>query len=481
MSIFAVVNGQFDPNWWDERDVIVHLFEWKWVDIADECEQFLAPRGFAGVQISPPTENVIINNRPWWERYQPVSFILETRSGDSGEFLNMTTRCNAVGIRIYADIVFNHMSGASGIGTGGSFADSRSLHYPAVPFGPADFNPACSINSYLDKYQVRNCRLVGLPDLKQSRPWVRNRIIDMLNNLIDLGVAGFRIDASKHMWPADLETIYNELKNLNTSFGFEPDTRPFIYQEVIDLGGEAISAREYIHLGSVTEFKFSGEIGRAFKGLNQLKWLQNIGEGWNFLPTHRALTFVDNHDNQRGHGAGGYIITYKQSKQYKMATAFHLAWPYGTSRIMSSYDFNDDFQGPPSDVDGNLLSPVVNGSCAGGWICEHRWRQIFNMVRFRRIVRGTGVNYWWDNWNNQIAFGRGDKGFIVFNNDYMELNTTLRTGLPTGLYCDIISGEKQRNKCTGLTIKIDADSRGKFYLADNASDGVIALHVGARL
>jgi alpha-amylase len=301
-NTFAVAIGQFDPNWWDDRDVIVHLFEWKWLDIAQECERFLSPKGFAGVQISPPTENVIITNRPWWERYQPVSFMLETRSGGKKDFIEMTRRCNAVGIRIYPDIIINHMSGATGIGTGGSIADARTLHYSAVPFGPADFNPDCSINSYQDKYQVRNCRLVGLPDLNQSRPWVRKKIVDMLNYLIDLGVAGFRIDAAKHMWPEDLEAIYGKLQNLNTNFGFKNGSRPFIYQEVIDLGGEAVSARGYIHLGCVTEFKFSEEIGRIFKGHTQLKWLRSFGEGWNFLPSKKALTFVDNHDNQRGHG-----------------------------------------------------------------------------------------------------------------------------------------------------------------------------------
>jgi len=29
----------------------VHLFEWKWDDIAAECENFLGPNGFAGVQV----------------------------------------------------------------------------------------------------------------------------------------------------------------------------------------------------------------------------------------------------------------------------------------------------------------------------------------------------------------------------------------------------------------------------------------------
>lgn len=65
---------------------------------------------------------------------------------------------------------------------------------------------------------------------------MREKIVEFLNKLIDLGVAGFRVDAAKHMWPADLEAIYSQLKNLNTDFGFASGLRPYIYQEVIDLG-----------------------------------------------------------------------------------------------------------------------------------------------------------------------------------------------------------------------------------------------------
>ena len=43
------------------------------------------------------------------------------------------------------------------------------------------------------------------------------------------------------------------------------------------------------------------------------------GEGWGMLPGTSAVVFVDNHDNQRGHGAGGPdIITHKDSKLYKV-------------------------------------------------------------------------------------------------------------------------------------------------------------------
>lgn len=68
------MNAQWDPHWLPNRSAIVHLFEWKWSDIASECENFLAPNGFGGVQISPPTENTAIyldwlsTKRSWWER-----------------------------------------------------------------------------------------------------------------------------------------------------------------------------------------------------------------------------------------------------------------------------------------------------------------------------------------------------------------------------------------------------------------------------
>lgn len=100
-----------DPNYLENRSVMVHLFEWKWNDIADECEQFLAPAGYGGVQVSPVNENVVIEKRPWWERYQPISYKIHTRSGSHEEFQSMVERCNRVSVRVFVDIVFNHMTG----------------------------------------------------------------------------------------------------------------------------------------------------------------------------------------------------------------------------------------------------------------------------------------------------------------------------------------------------------------------------------
>ena len=84
---------------------------------------------------------------------------------------------------------------------------------------------------YNNVNQVRNCRLVGLRDLKGGTTWVRDQIVNYINTLISWGVAGFRIDAAKHMWPADIVAMMHRLKNLNT-YWFPANTRPYVFQEV---------------------------------------------------------------------------------------------------------------------------------------------------------------------------------------------------------------------------------------------------------
>ena len=62
-------------------------------------------------------------------------------------------------------------------------------------------------HSYQVSSQVRNCDLLGLRDLDYSQSYVLNKVAAYLNKLIDLGVAGFRVDAAKHMWLDDISAL----------------------------------------------------------------------------------------------------------------------------------------------------------------------------------------------------------------------------------------------------------------------------------
>ena len=399
----------------------VHLFEWKWSDVATECEQFLGPKGYSAVQVSPPQEH--IQGSAWWTRYQPVSYQLQSRSGNSSQFADMVSRCNTAGVDVYVDAVINHTANGTGNGTAGSYYSSDSLTYPI--YSGNDFHAECSINGSdysSDAWRVRNCRLVGLPDLDTGSGYVRDTLAGYLNQLTSLGVKGIRVDAAKHMSPGDIGAVINQAGG-----------PLYVFQEVIDLGGEAVSATEYTGTSDVTEFRYSASIGNVFKN-QQLANLNAFGESWGFLSGGDAVVFTDNHDNQRGHGAGGSnVLTYKDGDLYNLANVFMLGWPYGYPKVMSSYAFSNGDQGPPAQ------NVYQNGTaqCGSAWVCEHRWDSIANMVAFRAETDGQGVNSWWDNGNNQIAFSRGNKGFVAINREGSTLSRTFSTGLADGNYRNV--------------------------------------------
>lgn len=167
-----------------------------------------------------------------------------------------------------------------------------------------------------------------------------------------------------------------------------------------------------------------------------------------------------------------------------MATAFHLAWPYGVPRLMSSFEFANRDVGPPRDVNGNIVAPRFNadGTCNNGWVCEHRWPQISRMVNFRNVVGNEWVSNWWDNGDNQIAFSRGNRGFIAFNGQFgVNLSQNLQTGLPAGVYCDIATGNKVGSLCSGTAVTVGADGVAVIFLSSSVPEGFLAIHVEAKL
>lgn len=155
-------------------------------------------------------------------------------------------------------------------------------------------------------------------------------------------------------------------------------------------------------------------------------------------PQGNAIAFIDNHDTQRS----GAPLTYKNGELYRIATIFMLAHPYGYPKVMSSYYFNDNDQGPPS-------VPVHQGStvnCEDGrnWVCEHRWKGVGPMANFRRQTDSTGqsVSNWQSPSDDRIAFSRGNKGFVAINRNGGSWDTTLQTGLPAGNYVDLINQQQ---------------------------------------
>ncbi|KAK7067087.1 hypothetical protein SK128_022546 [Halocaridina rubra] len=267
--------------------------------------------------------------------------------------------------------------------------------------------------------------------------------------------------------------------NLNTAAGFPDGARPFFYHEVIDQGGEPITVGEYFGVGRTTEFRFGKKIAWGIADFSQLGGVYD--PGWGMAPSDKALVFVDNHDNQRGHGGAGDILTFKEGKDYTLGVCFSLAHDYGFMRIMSSYYFDNTDQGPPGSSYGGTDDVIINadGTCGGGWVCEHRWNAITQMVHFRNAVVGTSIENWHQEGDN-LAFSRGNKGFFAMTK-WGNWDQTLQTGMPPGTYCELISrcaNQVTVNADGTAMVSIHNDQEPVFAICVGCGDGTVTIDPG---
>ncbi len=514
------------------KNVMVHLFEWKWTDIESECA-YLGEKGYNAIQVSPPNEHAVkaSDGYPWWQRYQPVTYELDkSRSGTLDQFKSMVDTCwKKHGVKIYVDAIINHMAAGDGIGSDGTpykGASDYTLYKKddtTYKYSNLDFHNQCGINwdGDVPAREIRDCWVAGggLPDLKTESDWVRAKIIDFLNGMIDMGVAGFRIDAAKHMNPEDINYIAANLNDLRSDEGwFSSNSRPFIFQEVIFGYGQDSKPSDYDNTvkGSnlnITEFRYGTVVGEKFRNDNSgtisdfVKYNFPVASsGWGMLDSAFAVIFTDNHDNQRGHGSGywtseddnsigGIVTHFYDGRIYNLANVFMLGWPYGTPKVMSSYNWPRDVRcgpsgckdvndgmGPPSDGNGN----TKNVACFKDWVCEHRWTSIAGMVGFNNYVQDAwNVAHTWHNDRNQIAFARvtptGDsKGFVVINREGYDLNRSFQTGLPEGRYCDVARTDYTlgSKECDGSIIDVDPSGFANIKLNPMSAS---AIHIGSQL
>ena len=76
---------------------------------------------------------------------------------------------------------------------------------------------------------------------------------------------------------------------------------------------------------------------------------------------------------------------------------------------------------------------------------------------------GSPVTRWWSS-DNQIAFSRGNHAFLVINKAGVNLDRHFDTGMPKRSYCDVISSDVVKDKCTGNIVNEIQESSALFVL-----------------
>lgn len=453
------------------RDVGVQLFQWTWQAIGRECTDRLGPAGYGWVLTSPPQEHVL--GSQWWTEYQPVSYRLDSRLGTRDQLAAMVTACHTAGVKVYTDAVVNHMTGKDAPGVGWAGSSYSHYDYPGLysdaagDFHHCGLTPGDDIVSYKDATQVRTCELSNLADLATEKPQVRQKIAAYLADLVSLGVDGFRVDAAKHMAPEDIAAFTAALP-----------AGTGVVQEVVRGSGEPITPDQYLANGKVLEFSWGRDVKGMLKG--SIDPVLTLGTGPAYVPSEKAVVFVDNHDTERN----GSTLSYKEGATYQLADVLLLASGYGTPLVYSGYAFDDRDAGPRQDARGAVLDAACGADpgpdatlTAGDWVCQHAWPAVAGMVGWRAVAGSAAVADTWSE-GDAVALGRGALGFVVVNNGDTPVTTSLATHLPDGTYCDVLAvgSSPSGGRCAGPSARV---AKGRIAVQVPAHSAQ-AWDVGAR-
>ena len=450
-----------------DQSVGAQMFMWPWVSLKSECTNVLGPEGMDWIMVSPPQED--ISGSQWWTHYQPVSYKIDSQLGTRQQFADMVNACNKAGVQIIVDAVINHMTNSHDPAFAGT-QYSKYIYPGLYDFQdfhnnlPLDDPNYCDgqINNYDDPFQVTHCELGGLADLATEKTNVQDSIAAYLNDLESLGVAGFRVDAAKHIGITDLTSIYNKLNPVNGK-------PPYFLSETV--GNPDINV-PFTALGDVFAWNYPDQMINMFQG-----GMTGLGRALDLRGTDigapdKTVIMVSNHDTEH-HGPSA--LTYLSQKTFELASIFMLADPLGKPMLYTGYGIDlstgmDD--GPLADGKGYYLpatcpkTPSPTAKVAvGKFVCIQRWKSLQGMIQWHHEVGASPMTN--GSWANKIlSFNRGT-GFLAINATGTAIKQTIKVGLPAGIYCDVVSGgahSKSKGKCLGTAVTVAANGTTKVTL-----------------
>ena len=254
---------------------------------------YIKGMGFDAIWISP----IIENTEGSYHGYHFTNlYNLNTHFGTEEDFKALVTECHKRDIWVMVDVVANH-AGPVGTDFGRINPFNRAEHY----------HDWCEINNWGNQWEVENCRLCGLPDLKQENDWVTQKLLEWIHDLVQkYEIDGIRIDTimevPKWFWDKFRQSagVFQIGEAFNGDPGYVAD-----YQN---------------HLDSVFNYPLYYAIKSSFCGnFRDLEYYWfNTRKA--FPAPEYTATFVENHDNPR------WLNECNDRAKFTNAVIFSLLW-----------------------------------------------------------------------------------------------------------------------------------------------------------
>lgn len=436
------------------EDVILHVWSWNFPEIARSMHE-IADAGYTMIQTSPvqphyaPDGSCVeifdpkVKKGNWYYYYQPTDWKVGNKIlGSKEQMQAMLDSAAKYNVRVIVDVLPNH--------TAFDIDAVSPEFYKAVGGRDKMFhsNGLRPISNYQDRTECTLMGVGGLPDVNTENPDFQKYYMQFVNELLRMGVRGFRYDTAKHIGvhsdPKDKGVKENDfwdvalgrkaVKGVRMTL---PEDSLFIYGEVLQDKG--VPEAEYADYMGQTASSYGHVLREALdkrsaNGVDLKNWHHEAAPEY-------LTTWVESHDtycnaNESAHLTDDQIRT---------------AWVFLTARQNGTPLF---FSRPAGSTRDNYFGNNVLGARGND---EFKHPEVAAVNKFRHAMRGQKEDLQFSEDGQVWLVNRGKKGAAVVNVGSFANFVNLPTGLPDGTYRDKVYGQEFKVKNGRLTGALSPD------------------------
>ena len=426
-------------------ETILHAWSWSFPEIARNMKN-IADAGFTMVQTSPVQEcffpegsgkkifdeNVTEGN--WYYYYQPTDWKIGNQIvGSRDQMVAMMDSAKKYNVDVIVDVLPNHVA---------FDIDAVSDDfYKAVGGRDKMFhtNGLTPIRDYNDRMECTLLAMGNLPDVNTENPDFQKYYLEFVNDLLRLGVKGFRYDTAKHIGvhsdPVDTEAGVKENDFWDVVTGRKavkgvklavPADSLFIYGEVLQ--DRTVPEKEYAEYMGQTASSYGHVLRemldqRSAKGKDIVNWHHSAAPEY-------LTTWVESHDTY----ANAHESAHLRDTQIRNAWVFLTARQNGVPLFFSR---------PAGSTRTNYYGNNVLGAMGND---EFMHPEVVAVNKFRQAMNGQLEDIQVGNDGVVLVVNRGKKGAAIINLSTVAQKIDIPTKLPNGTYKDTVYGQEFKVK-----------------------------------
>lgn len=429
---------------------ILHVWSWSFPEIARNMKN-IADAGFTMIQTSPVQnsyspegsgkkifdENVTEGN--WYYYYQPTDWKIGNNIlGSREQMKEMMDSAAKYNVAVIVDVLPNH--------TAFDIDAVSEDFYKAVGGRDKMFhtNGLSPVRDYNDRLECTLWASGGLPDVNTENPDFQKYYMEYVNDLLSLGVKGFRYDTAKHIGvhsdPVDTEAgvKVNDFWDVATGRKAVKGVKLAVPADELFIYGEILQDR------NVPELEYAEYMGQTASSYGYIlrEMLENrSADGLDLANWHHSAapefltTWVESHD------------TYANAHESAHLTddQIRLGWVFLTARQNGVPLF---FSRPAGSTRSNYYGNNVLGAMGND---EFMHPEVAAVNKFRQAMAGEKENIVVSDNGKVLAVNRGKKGVALINLGSLAEKIDIPTNLPNGTYKDVVYGKEFKVKGGKLT------------------------------